>query len=169
MLDENDVLWRKRCYMGRPIFQLFVPQRWKAPLLKEYHDNLISGGHHSALKTYINLREKYYWRGMKSDTFRHVNACLKCASARAQSLFSKPLLRPIEPPSEPWERVSVDLLKFNRTVNGNIYALVVICNLSKFTCALPLMCKEAKEVVSAFVQIFAILGYPKQMISDLGI
>ena len=48
--------------------QVAVPVKFQTQVLQECHDSLLTGGHLGMTKTYLKLREQYWWVGMYSQT-----------------------------------------------------------------------------------------------------
>ena len=90
-ISDNGVLK----FRGR----IYVPddEGLKEEILSEAHRNQYSI-HPGSTKMYQNLRQHYWWNGMKADVAKHVAKCLTCQQVK--TLHCKPggLLRPLEIP-----------------------------------------------------------------------
>ena len=72
-------------------------------------------------------------------------------------------------PDRPWQSVSVDLIgRLPVTTNKNKFILVVVDFLTRYTVAVPLVTKSAKEVAAALGKIFCEHGIPQTVLSDNG-
>ncbi|KAL4388726.1 hypothetical protein GQ457_09G011400 [Hibiscus cannabinus] len=75
-IDQDRVL----CFRGR--YCLPRQSELKRVILREGHDSPYSM-HPDAEKMYKNLREMYWWKGLKRDVVRFVSHCLTCQKVKA--------------------------------------------------------------------------------------
>ncbi|GJQ99316.1 putative reverse transcriptase domain-containing protein [Tanacetum coccineum] len=76
--------------------------------------------HPGADKMYYDLRDMYWWPGMKKDLAVYVSKCLTCLKVKAEHQRPFDLLRLPEIPEWKWERIAMDFVtKFHRTSNGH--------------------------------------------------
>ena len=72
-------------------------------------------------------------------------------------------------PTRPWESVSIDLIgRLPITANKSRFILVAVDFLTRYTVAVPLMTRSAKEVAMALSKIFCEHGVPRIVLSDNG-
>jgi hypothetical protein len=76
-LDENDTLW-----FGKIIC---------VPEVKAIHDTILREAHDSAYsihprstKMYLDLKEKYWWHGLKRNVAEYVTICDTCQRVKAE-------------------------------------------------------------------------------------
>ena len=50
----------------------------KSIILKRYHDDPDSGGHDGFLRTYLKIRNRFHWKGMKDEIAQYVKSCHDC-------------------------------------------------------------------------------------------
>jgi hypothetical protein len=69
--DEQGTLWFKK--------RICVPEieHLRQPILREAHDSAYSI-HPGSIKMYQDLKEKYWWYGLKRDVATHVALCDMC-------------------------------------------------------------------------------------------
>jgi hypothetical protein len=58
-------------YKGR--IHLFLESKFKEKLLQEFHNSPLVG-HQGFLKAYIQIRERFTWRGLKEDVMHHIRS-----------------------------------------------------------------------------------------------
>ncbi|KAG8481219.1 hypothetical protein CXB51_025969 [Gossypium anomalum] len=76
-------------------------------ILKEAHGGLCAmypGGN----KLYHDLRELYWWPGLKREVTKFVGKCLTCQQVKAEHQLPSGLLQPVKIPLWKWERVTMD-------------------------------------------------------------
>lgn len=82
---------------------------YKIKLLNEFHNSPISG-HMSFQKTYIRLRDNFYWTGMCEDCKNFVSQCLPCQTTKYETKRPAGLLQPLPLPTAIWEDLSLDFI-----------------------------------------------------------
>ncbi|GJW31826.1 putative reverse transcriptase domain-containing protein [Tanacetum coccineum] len=88
--------------------------------------------HPGADKMYYDLRDMYWWPGMKRDIATYVSECLTCAKVKAEHQRPSDLLQQPEIPEWKWESITMDFItKLPRTRNGHDAIWVVVDKLTK--------------------------------------
>ncbi|GJS27226.1 putative reverse transcriptase domain-containing protein [Tanacetum coccineum] len=88
--------------------------------------------HPGADKMYYDLRDMYWWPGMKRDIATYVSECLTCAKVKAEHQRPSGLLQQPEIPEWKWENITMDFItKLPRTRNGHDAIWVVVDRLTK--------------------------------------
>ena len=92
----------------------FVDRIWvpscsgvRALILEEAHRSRYSV-HPGADKIYFDLRELYWWPGMKKDIAVFVSQCLTCLQVKAEHQKPSGLLEQPQIPEWKWERITMD-------------------------------------------------------------
>jgi hypothetical protein len=76
-VDQYETLWFKK--------RLCVPEQghFKNTIMDKLHNSAYSI-HLRATKMYVDIRDKYWWRGMKGDIARFVAQCDVCQRVKAE-------------------------------------------------------------------------------------
>ncbi|GJU54905.1 putative reverse transcriptase domain-containing protein [Tanacetum coccineum] len=75
--------------------------------------------HPSADKMYYDLRDLYWWSGIKRDIADYVSKCLTCSKIKAEHQKRSGLLQQPEIPEWKWEKITMDLVtKFPKRSSG---------------------------------------------------
>ena len=69
---------KKSDRFGDDSFKLAVPKSMRNKMLKNYHEDSLSG-HMGANKTLAKLQERYWWPKMFYDVNDYVRTCERCA------------------------------------------------------------------------------------------
>ena len=69
----------------------------KKELLHEAHNSVFTM-HPRGNKMYQDLKQYYWWRGMKRDVTKYVSKCLTCKQVKAEHQEPSSLLNPIPIP-----------------------------------------------------------------------
>ncbi|GKB11932.1 putative nucleotidyltransferase, ribonuclease H [Tanacetum coccineum] len=78
-------------------------------ILNEAHKSRYSV-HPGADKMYHDLRDMYWWPGMKRDIAIYVSKCLTCAKVKAEHQRPSGLLQQPEIPEWKWDKITMDLI-----------------------------------------------------------
>ena len=89
--DEQGTVWFRN--------RICVPDidRLRELILKEAHDSAYSI-HPGSTKMYQDLKEKYWWYGLKRDVATHVALCDVCQRVKAEHQRPAGLLQPLKVP-----------------------------------------------------------------------
>ncbi|GJW03331.1 putative reverse transcriptase domain-containing protein [Tanacetum coccineum] len=83
-------------------------------------------------KMYHDLRDMYWWLGMKRDIAIYVSKCLTCAKMKAEHQRPLGLLQQPEIPEWKWDKITMDLItKLPRLRSGHDAIWVIVDRLTK--------------------------------------
>ncbi|GJU97675.1 putative reverse transcriptase domain-containing protein [Tanacetum coccineum] len=95
--------------------------------------------HPGADKMYYDLRDRYWWPGIKKDIVEYVSKCLTCLKVKAEHQRPSGLLQQPEIPVWKWEGIAVDFMtKLPRTSSGHDTIWVIVDGLTKSDHFLPM-------------------------------
>ncbi|GJT27236.1 reverse transcriptase domain-containing protein [Tanacetum coccineum] len=125
--------------------------------------------HPGADKMYYDLRDRYWWPGMKKDIAEYVSKCLTCLKVKSEHQRPSGLLQQPEIPVWKWEGIAMDFVtKLPKTSSGHDTIWVILDPLTKSAHFLP-MRKDYKMERLAILylnEIVARHGVPISIISD---
>ena len=78
-------------------------------ILREAHDSAYSI-HPGSTKMYQDLKQRYWWYGMKRDVAAHVAICDTCQRVKAEHQRPARLLQPLNVPEWKWEEISMNFI-----------------------------------------------------------
>ncbi|KAD6119716.1 hypothetical protein E3N88_10987 [Mikania micrantha] len=137
-------------------------------ILDEAHKSRYSI-HPSADKMYKDLKDFYWWPGMKKHIAEYVGRCLTCLKVKAEHQRPSGLLQQPEIPMWKWDQISMDFItKLPRTSRNHVSIWVIIDRLTKSAHFIPIredysMDRLAKLYVNEIVSRH---GVPISIISD---
>jgi hypothetical protein len=148
--------------------QLCIPNfSMRENLLKEKHSGGLAG-HFGHDKTFANLREAYFWLGMRSEVKKFVDRCRICQHSKGKKknagfYQSLPILERL------WEEISMDfVLGLPRMQRGHDSIFVVFDRFSKMAHFIP--CQKTSDVTHIvnlyFKEVIRLHGLPKSIVSD---
>ncbi|KAA3457187.1 DNA/RNA polymerases superfamily protein [Gossypium australe] len=125
--------------------------------------------HQCSTKMYNDLKQYYWWHGMKRDISDYVSECLVCQQVQAEHQVPSGLLQPVMIPEWKWDRVTIDfILGLPLTPNKKDSIWVIVDRLTKSAHFIPVLTdypldKLAELYVSQIVQLH---GVPTSIVSD---
>nr|GEX89672.1 retrotransposon protein, putative, Ty3-gypsy subclass [Tanacetum cinerariifolium] len=120
-------------------------------------------------KMYYDLKDRYWWPGMKKDIAMYLNKCLTCLKVKAEHQRPSGLLQQPKILEWKWEGIAMDIVtKLPKTSSGHETVWVIVDRLTKSTHFLPMyedykMDRLARLYLS---DIVARHGEPMLIISD---
>ncbi|KAI3802400.1 hypothetical protein L1987_30532 [Smallanthus sonchifolius] len=132
LVDEKGVVW-----CGK---RLCVPDdsTLRESLLAETHNSPFSI-HPGSTKMYRDLRQNFWWNGMKEDVAKYVGQCLTCQQVKIEHQRASGLLQSLDIPVWKWDDVSMDFVTgLPKTLKKNDAIWVVVDRLTKSAHFLPI-------------------------------
>ncbi|GKD08359.1 putative reverse transcriptase domain-containing protein, partial [Tanacetum coccineum] len=84
-------------------------------------------------KMYHDLRDVYWWPGIKKDIVVYVSKCLTCSKVKAKHQRPFGLMQQPKIPEWKWEGIVMDfILKLLRTISGHDSIWVILDRLTRF-------------------------------------
>ncbi len=141
----------------------------KEIVIDEAHSLL---AHLGARKTLACLRDHVWWKTMAKDVESFCNSCTTCKHTKSSTQKPYGLLRPLNPPTYPWEIIGIDFMDFlpeSKNWDGMFDMLTVIVDhLTGMVHLVPgRMNYKAKDVAElVFEEVYKLHGLPKGIVSD---
>ncbi|GKC83134.1 putative reverse transcriptase domain-containing protein [Tanacetum coccineum] len=120
-------------------------------------------------KMYYDLRDMYWWPGMKKEIAIYVSKCLTCAKVKAEHQRPSGLLQQPEIPEWKWEKIAMDFItKLPRSSSGHDAIWVIVDRLTKSAHFLAIREDYSMEKLARLYidEIVARHGVPTLIISD---
>ncbi|KAL4323589.1 hypothetical protein GQ457_11G020340 [Hibiscus cannabinus] len=120
-------------------------------------------------KMYQDLRQLYWWIGMKKDVAEYVSTCLACQMVKAEHQVPSGLLQPIQIPQWKWDRVTMDFVTgLPMTQRHHDAIWVIVDRLTKTAHFLPVRVDFTLERLARLyiAEIIRLHGVPTSIISD---
>ncbi|GJY23137.1 putative reverse transcriptase domain-containing protein, partial [Tanacetum coccineum] len=125
--------------------------------------------HPGADKMYYDLRDLYWWPGMKRDIAEYVSRCLTCSKIKAEHQKPSGFLQQPEIPEWKWKKITMDFVtKLPKSSSGHDTIWVVVDRLTKSAHFLPIREDYKMEKLARICinEIVARHGVPVSIISD---
>ncbi|WVZ76321.1 hypothetical protein U9M48_024305 [Paspalum notatum var. saurae] len=162
--DEQGPVWYKN--------RIYVPDMdsIRKLTLNEAHDTAYSI-HPGSTKMYHDLKERFWWYGMKRAVAEYVAVCDTCQCVKAKHQRPAGLLQPLKIPEWKWEEISMDfIVGLPRTQKGYNSIWVVVDRLTKVAHFIPVNTTySGARLAELYIsRIVCLHGVPKRIISDRG-
>ncbi|QRW22407.1 Retrotransposable element Tf2 protein [Rhizoctonia solani] len=153
-------------YQGR----IVVPDvgTLRADLLCIFHNSPLAG-HPRRQRTLELVSRNYYWLGIRSDTYWHIDSCKTCQRIWKPKYASIPP-QPLELPSRPWQHMSYNMIVDLPKDRNNDSILVIVDSFTKYVILVECSKKlKAPELADLFLRhIWKRYGMPEKTVSDRG-
>ena len=90
--------------LTRAEHQFVIPTAMQQTILNAAHE-----GHPGIVRTKWQLQLTYWWPGMDSRVENHVKHCIACQDSAKSHKPAKVPLTHIEPPTQPWTKIALDI------------------------------------------------------------
>jgi hypothetical protein len=163
-VDDKGTLW----YEDR----ICVPQNgdFRQIIMDEAHNSAYSI-HPGSTKMYMDIKQKYWWNGMKADIARFVAHCDICQRIKAEHQKPAGLLQPLPIPVWKWDEIGMDfVVGLPRTQKGHDSIWVIVDRLTKSAHFIPVRTNYGGEKLAKLYieNIVKLHGVPSRIVSDRG-
>ncbi|WVZ89047.1 hypothetical protein U9M48_035506 [Paspalum notatum var. saurae] len=162
--DEQGTVWYKNRTCVPDVDSI------KKLILSEAHDTAYSI-HPGSTKMYHDLKERFWWYGMKRAVAEYVAVCDTCQRVKAEHQRPAGLLQPLKIPEWKWEEISMDfIVGLPRTQKGYNSIWVVVDRLTKVAHFITVNTTySGARLAELYIsRIVCLHGVPKRIISDRG-
>ncbi|GJV92324.1 retrotransposon protein, putative, ty3-gypsy subclass [Tanacetum coccineum] len=161
-VDDDGVVWFED--------RLCVPndQVLREKVMTEAHSSPFTI-HPGSTKMYKDLKQYFWWNGMKQDVATFVSKCMTCQQVKIEHQRASGLLQPLEIPMWKWDEISMDFVTGLPTTQKRHDAIwVVVDRLTKSAHFLPI---RKNYGISKLAEIFRqeivrLHGTPTSIVSD---
>ena len=120
---------------------------------------------------YQDLKQNYWWPGMKKDIGEYVALCDTCQRVKAEHQRPAGLLQPLKIPEWKWDEISMDfIVGLPKTQRGYDSIWVVVDRLTKVAHFIPVRTNyRGDQLAEKYMErIVCLHGVPKRIVSDRG-
>ena len=139
-------------------------------ILKEAHDFNYSI-HPGSTKMSQDLKQNYWWYGLKRDVAAHVAVCDVCQRVKAEHQRPAGLLHPLKVPEWKWEEIGMDFITgLPSTSKGYDSIWVIVDRLTKVAHFIPVKINyKGSQLAEIYMaRILCLHGVPKKIVSNRG-
>jgi hypothetical protein len=162
--DEHGTVWFRKRICVSDVDHL------REKILQEASD-LAYSIHPGSTKMYQDLKERYWWYGMKRDVAAHVALCDVCQRVKAEHQRPAGLLQRLKVLEWKWEETGMDfIVRLPRKQDGYDSRWVIVDRLTKVAhFILVKTTYTGAQLAELYIsQIVCLHGVPKKIVSDRG-
>ena len=143
-------------YKGN-LFLLVIPEKYEPIIFHTYHDSLL-GGHQGPFHTRMTIRQKVK---------RYIEACHMCLKPKPKYMKSRPVYGWIPVDYTPMQDLSIDIKTMSQAFGGYHLLLVITCDQTNFTIAVPLRDRQTQTIAEALIyRVIYLFGPPRRIVCD---
>ncbi|CAF2977846.1 unnamed protein product, partial [Rotaria sp. Silwood2] len=148
---------------------IYLPSSMINSLLQSYHNDPLSG-HFGVRRTYLKIKNKFWWPKMKQSIIQYIQSCLPCQQYNISRTKKPGRLNPISTPEGPFQLIGIDYCgPFKPTPRGNQYVLCITDYFTRWVTAVALPdCSAQTTAQTLFNNYICQYGVPSAILSDQG-
>ena len=127
--------------------------------------------HPISTKMYHDLKDTYWWNGMKRDIAEFISKCLTCQQVKLEYQRPSGLLQQLPIPEWKWDMIAMDFVSgLPYTLSGYDAIWVMVDRLTKISHFLPIKKTYSTDRLARLYvnQIIYLRGVPMSIVSDRG-
>ena len=149
------------------LFLLEIPEKYEPIIFNTYHDSLLAG-HQGPYCTAMTIRQKFCIHNLMNKVKRYIEACHTCLKMKPKYMKNQPVYGRIPVDYAPMQDLSIDIKTMLQAFGGYHLLLVITCDQTNFTIAVPLRDRTAQTVVEALIyRVIYLFGPPRSFAMKL--
>ena len=142
---------------------LCIPTSKVHILLNAYHSSIL-GGHTGIIKCYHTISQRFYFPNLAENLRAYITGCHVCQLFKKGKDLKRPYQKRINVPA--MTKISMDIKQMPAN-KGYSHILVLLCEVTNYMVALPLMSTRTPHILDAFQKGYlAYFGPPTHIICD---
>ena len=163
LLVHNDLLYYQQD--DTSVKRLVVPHQQQREIAVLYH----TFGHFGITRNYKQLKQRFYWNGIKSTVTEVCTTCDRCQRAKTPKEKNKGPLTHIITPSRPMHQLSIDFLAIDTKAQTKCKILTCVDEFTKYAFGILVKSENAEKTAEALYRnIYTKFGIPEVVHSDQG-
>ena len=148
------------------LFLLVIPEKYKPIVLHTYHDSLLSG-HQGPYRTAMTIRHKFFIHNLMNKVKRYIEACHTCLKTKPRYMKNRPVYRRIPVDYTLMQDLLIDIKTMPQAFGVYHLLLVITCDQTNFTIAVPLRDQQTQTVAEALIyRVIYLFGPPRQIVCN---
>ena len=147
MLKDN-ILYYISQLDDEPKLRLFVPKHLRDKIINQYHHE---NGHMGVTKTFLSIKEKYYWPKLYPELYNAIDSCVTCKQRNL--IQQKAPIQTTHMAPYPMAVLQLDLSgPHPTTLSNSKYICSFVCLYSGWIECFSIPDKSAQSVVECFIE-----------------
>ena len=148
------------------LFLLVIPEKYEPIILNIYHNSLLPG-HQGPYCMAMTIRQKLFIHNHMNKVKSYIEACHMCLKMKPKYMKNQPVYGRIPVDYTPMQDLSIDIKTMPQAFGGYHLLLVITCDQTNFTIAVPLRDQTAQTVAEALIyRVIYLFGLPRQVLCD---
>ena len=148
------------------LFLLVIPEKYGPIIFHTYHDSLLAG-HQGPYRTAMTIRQKISIHNVMNKVKRYIEVCHTCLKTKPKYMKNRPMCRRIPVDYAPMQDLLIDIKTMPQAFGGYHLLLVITCDQTNFTIAVPLRDRQTQTVAEALIyRVIYLFGPPRQIVSN---
>ena len=145
---------------------LIIPEKYKPIILHTYHDSLLAG-HQGPYRTAMTIRQKFFIHNLMNEVKRYIEACHTCLKTKPKYMKKRPVYGRISVDYAPVQDLLIDIKTMPQVFGGYNLLLVLTCDQTNFTIAVPLRDRQTQTIAEALTyRVIYLFGPQRQIVCD---
>ena len=119
------------------LFLLVIPEKSEPIIFHTYHDSLLAG-HQGPYRTAMTIRQKFFIHNLMNKVKRYIEVCDTCFKTKHKYMKNRPVYGQIPIDYAPMQDLWIDIKTMPQVFGGYYLLLVITCDQTNFTIAVPL-------------------------------
>ena len=145
---------------------LVIPEKYEPIILHTYHDSLLAG-HQGPYRTAMTIKQKFFIHNLMNKVKRYIEVCHMCLKTKPKYMKNRPMYGRIPVDYAPVQDLSIDIKTMPQAFGGYHLLLVITCDQTNFTIAVPLRDRQTQRIAKALIyRVIYLFGPPRQIVFD---
>ena len=154
---------RKDRYLDKGnLFLLVIPEKYEPIIFNTYHDSFLAG-QQGPYRTGMTIRQKFFIHNLMNKVKRYIEACHTCFKPKPKYMKNRLVYGRIPVDYAPMQALSIDIKSMPQAFGGYHLLLVITCDRTNFTIAVPLRDRTAQTVTEAYTELYIYLDHPDKL------
>ena len=148
------------------LFLLVIPEKYEPIIFNTYHDSLLAG-HQGPFRKAMTIRQKFFIHNLMNKVKRYIEVCHICLKTKPKYTKNRPVYGQILVDYAPMQDLSIDIKTMLQAFGGYHLLLVITCNQTNFTIAVPLRDQQTQTIVEALIyRVIYLFSPPRWIVCD---
>ena len=148
------------------LFVLVIPEKYEPIIFHTYHDFLLAG-HQGPFRTAMTIRQKIFIHNLMNKVKRYIEPCHMGPKTKPKYMKNRPMYGWILIDYAPMQDLSIDIKIMPQAFGGYHLLLVITCDQTDFTIAVPLRDRQTQTIAEALIyRVIYLFGPPRQIVCD---
>ena len=132
------------------LFLLVLPEKYEPIIFHTYHDSLLAR-HQGPFHTTMMIRQKIFIHNLMNKVKRYIEACHICLTTKPKYTKNRPVYGWILVDYAPMQDLLIDIKTMPKAFGGYHLLLVITCDQTNFTIAVPLKDRQTQTIAEALI------------------